>query len=108
LGPFRAIKSDGSFQSNILEGFARGADESFDAHCTIKPLALICKLVHLFVPNSDSNVIVDPFAGSGTTLVAAKRLGYPFVGIEIERKYVDLIKKRLRSAQQELWDPCVS
>jgi site-specific DNA-methyltransferase (adenine-specific) len=95
LGPFRTINKDGSFQSNILEGFCKGDEESFDAHCTIKPLALIRKLIGFFVPNSSQNIILDPFAGSGTTLVAAKQLGCPYVGVEIEKSYVALIKKRL-------------
>jgi DNA modification methylase len=44
--------------------------------------------------NPDS-IILDPFAGSGTTLVAAKQLGRKFIGIEIEPKYVEICKQRL-------------
>jgi site-specific DNA-methyltransferase (adenine-specific) len=95
LGPFKTINRDGSFQSNILEGFSKGEEESFDAHCTIKPLALVRRLIELFVPKSADNVVLDPFAGSGTTLVAARELGYRYVGIEIEKAYIRLIKKRL-------------
>lgn len=95
LGPFKAINKDGSFQSNILEGFSKGEDESFDAHCTIKPLGLIKRLIEMFVPHSENNIVLDPFAGSGTTLVAARQLGYPYVGIEIEKSYIRLINKRL-------------
>lgn len=95
LGPFKAINKDGSFQSNILEGFSKGDDESFDAHCTTKPLGLIRRLIELFVPKKPGNIVLDPFAGSGTTLVAAKELGHPYVGIEIEKSYIRLIKKRL-------------
>lgn len=95
LGPFKTINKDGSFQSNILEGFAKGEDEFFDAHCTIKPLGLIQRLIELFVPKNTDNIILDPFAGSGTTLVAAKELGYSYLGIEIENSYIKLIRKRL-------------
>jgi len=95
LGPFKTINKDGSFQSNILEGFSKGDDESFDAHCTVKPLALIRRLIELFVPKNPRNIVLDPFAGSGTTLVAARELGYSYVGIEIEESYIRLIKKRL-------------
>ena len=95
LGPFKTINKDGSFQSNVLEGFSKGDEESFDAHCTIKPLSLIRRLIELFVPRNPGNIVLDPFAGSGTTLVAAKELGYRYVGIEIEKSYIRLIKKRL-------------
>ena len=95
LGPFKTINKDGSFQSNILEGFSKGEDECLDAHCTIKPLGLLRKLIELFVPKKAGNIVLDPFAGSGTTLVAAKELGYPYIGIEIEDSYIRLIKRRL-------------
>ena len=86
---------DGSFQSNILEGFARAKEQESTGHCTTKPLALIEKLVQMLVPKSPSNVVLDPFAGSGTTLLACKNLGIPYVGIEISQEYVELAKKRL-------------
>lgn len=95
LGPFKTINKDGSFQSNILEGFSKGENEIFDTHCTIKPLGLVRRLIDFFVPKSPHNIVLDPFAGSGTTLVAAKQLGYPYMGIEIEKTYIALINKRL-------------
>jgi len=101
LGPFKTINRDGSFQSNILEGFAKGEVDAFDAHCTIKPLGLIKKLIESFVPKTAQNIILDPFAGSGTTLVAAKQLDYPYIGIEIEESYLPLITKRLLDMESD-------
>ena len=95
LGPFKAILADGSFQSNILEGFSKGRDEKLDEHCTIKPVALIRKLIELFVPQNGNHIVLDPFAGTGTTLVAAMELGHEAVGIEIEQRYCSIIRKRL-------------
>jgi DNA modification methylase len=40
-------------------------------------------------------VIIDPFAGSGTTLLAAKNCGHEYVGIEISEQYCQICKERL-------------
>lgn len=67
-----------------------------DGHPTPKPLAWMKVLIDLVTEPGD--VVIDPFAGSGTTLVAARDAGRRAVGIEIEEKYCELIVKRL--AQQ--------
>ncbi len=95
IGVMKAVNSDGSFQSNILEGFARSKSDDFNTHSTVKPLGLMMKLIELLVPQSGANVVLDPFAGSGTTLVAAAALGYPYLGIEVVPEYVQIIEKRL-------------
>jgi site-specific DNA-methyltransferase (adenine-specific) len=97
VGVFKTLNKDGSFQSNIFENFSnKSKEEKFD-HCTVKPLTLIKKLIDTLVPKSIENVILDPFAGSGTTLIAAKELGFKYIGIEIESNYIPIIKKRLNN-----------
>lgn len=66
-------------------------------HPTTKPLQLIKDLVWLFSEEGDT--VLDCFAGSGTTLRAAKDLGRKAIGIEIEERYVEIAIKRL---QQEV------
>jgi site-specific DNA-methyltransferase (adenine-specific) len=68
-------------------------------HLTEKPLPLIDELVGLF--SDEGDLILDPFMGSGTTLVAAKQLGRRAIGIEIEEKYAEIAAKRLA---QEVFD----
>ncbi|MEG4804761.1 site-specific DNA-methyltransferase [Microcoleus sp. ARI1-B5] len=85
----------GGFQSNILEGIQRDKNEDFNVHCTVKPIALMRKLVEIFVPRLEDSILIDPFAGSGTTLLAAKELGISYVGVEIVPDYIEIINKRL-------------
>ena len=95
IGLFHASNEDGSFQSNIFENIPRDKDDQENIHCTVKPLALMEKLIDLFVPSSENHIVLDPFAGSGTTLVAAKKAGCSYLGIEIVPEYVEIAKKRL-------------
>lgn len=62
-------------------------------HPTVKPQALMEWLVKM-VTREDS-LVLDPFAGSGTTLVACQTLGRDFIGIEREPKYCEIARNRL-------------
>lgn len=99
VGVFKTINPDGSFQSNILENLNKKGKSEKYKHCTVKPLMLIKKLVDALCPKSKENVIFDPFAGSGTTLLAAQELGFNFLGIEIEENYIPIIENRLKKAK---------
>ncbi|TXH49890.1 MAG: site-specific DNA-methyltransferase [Desulfurellales bacterium] len=63
-------------------------------HPTQKPMPFIRDLVERFT--ASGQIILDPFMGSGTTLVAAKNLGRKAIGIELEEKYCEIAVKRLR------------
>jgi len=60
-------------------------------HPCPKPIKLMSSLLGMF----SSNLVLDPFMGSGTTLVAAKNLGRKAIGIEIEEKYCEIAVNRL-------------
>jgi site-specific DNA-methyltransferase (adenine-specific) len=70
-------------------------------HPTMKPEPLMCELVSLFTDPGD--LILDPFGGSGTTAVAAKRLGRRCILIEREEKYCEVAAKRLRQGALDLF-----
>ena len=68
-------------------------DGSKIQHPTVKPVALMEWLVELITP--PGGVVLDPFAGSGTTLQAALNKGFTPIGIEQDADYIKLIEKRL-------------
>ena len=65
-------------------------------HPTQKPLSVLLPMVETF--SASGGVVLDPFAGSGSSLLAAKMLGRPFLGIELDAKYHAIASRRL--AQQ--------
>jgi len=62
-------------------------------HTTVKPIALMRHLVRLVTP--PNGIVLDPFAGSGTTGIAAALEGFGFVGIEREPEFVDIAEARI-------------
>jgi len=71
----------------------------FNIHRTVKPLA-ICEYIIQLTTFSESAIVLDPFVGSGTTAVAAKRLGRRFIGIDSNREYVDIAIRRLENVKR--------
>lgn len=83
-----------------LFGLCRGAERLRDengvkSHPTQKPLKLIQQI--LLSASRKGDLILDPFMGSGTTAVVAKALGRNWVGIEKEKRYVELANNRLKN-----------
>lgn len=66
-----------------------------NAHPTVKPLALMRYLVRLVTP--PGGVVLDPFAGSGTTILAAVLEGFSAIGIEREAEYCEIIRQRMEA-----------
>ncbi len=66
-------------------------------HPTTKPLALMSELVSLF--SDPDELILDPFIGSGSTLVAARMLGRRGIGWELNQEYFDIACRRLRGEE---------
>jgi site-specific DNA-methyltransferase (adenine-specific) len=76
-----------------------GAEKQFGAHPTQKPLALLERIIA--AASDAGDLVVDPFVGSGTTGIAATRMGRRFIGIDTEAKFLDLAIERYRAAQAQ-------
>lgn len=70
-----------------------------NAHPTVKPVALMRWLVRLVTP--PGGVVLDPFAGSGTTMIAALIEGFDTIGVELTDEYIQLINARCEWAANE-------
>ena len=75
-----------------------------NTHPTVKPLALVTYLVKL-VKMPEYNLVIDPFMGSGTTLLACIRLGIPCIGIDNDEKSCEIAVKRCSQEVMELAIP---
>jgi adenine-specific DNA-methyltransferase len=69
-------------------------------HPTQKPLGILIPLIKSFSYFGD--VVLDPFAGSGSTCVAAKAMGRNYVGIELDKKYHSLAVNRLNQFSEKI------
>ncbi len=89
------VERDMAYPSNVLY---MATECGYKGHPAAFPEALPDWFIRLFTDPGDT--VLDPFAGSGTTLVAASKLGRKALGIELNKEYCDLIKERLSSQGQ--------
>lgn len=81
-------------------GTPKPLEKKFGKHPTQKPIDLLKRIILASTKKGD--LIVDPFTGSSTTGLAAYFLGRNFIGIDTERKYLDLSIKRLEELEHNL------
>jgi site-specific DNA-methyltransferase (adenine-specific) len=74
----------------------RREEKAHGSHPTQKPVSLLERVIEASTP--EDALILDPFNGSGTTGVAALKLGRRYVGIDMDEKYLSLSQKRLTEA----------
>ena len=77
-------------------GAVGGVRNARFGHPTPKPVELMVSLIERCPPG----VIVDPFAGSGATLMACRRLGRRCIGVELDERYCEGAVKRLTEPEQ--------
>jgi len=89
-----------SVEKRLENGDGINASLMKNNHPTVKPIALMKYLIKLVTP--PKGIVLDPFAGSGSTLVAAKELGFNFIGIDKEEEYVKIAEARIAATKEEL------
>lgn len=91
-------KPQGAYGKFAGDGRGRQTEHQPTAnhHPTVKPIRLMEYLCRLITP--PGGIVLDPFCGSGSTGVAAKSLGFDFVGIELNAEYAEIASKRLEAS----------
>ncbi len=91
-GGLRRISGDQPFGDVIASHPTRASERAIAPHPSLKPQAFLRQIVRAVLPLGEG-VVLDPFAGSGSSLAAAEAGGYERIGIEIDPRYVALAKE---------------
>ena len=91
------LGENGRYRTNVWEypgvnTLRRGRLEELAMHPTVKPVAMVADAIKDC--SHRGGIVLDPFAGSGTTLIAAEKTGRTGCGIELDPRYVDVIIRR--------------
>ena len=86
---------------SLLTSIWRFPPERENPHPAPFPLALPIRAIYS-VMDEKKGLVIDPYCGSGTTLVAAKILEHDYIGIEISKEYVEFAENRLKNYESEL------
>ena len=93
-GGFRRPSAEKPFGDVIQSSPTRSSERDIAPHPSLKPQAFLRQLVRGILPLGEG-VLLDPFAGSGSTLAAAEALGYASIGIEKDKTYFDIARKAI-------------
>jgi site-specific DNA-methyltransferase (adenine-specific) len=93
-GALRRPSQDAPFVDVIKSSRTPRRERAIAPHPSLKPQSFLRELVYAALPLG-TGVVLDPFAGSGSTLAAANAIGYNSVGIEIDRSYVAVARRAI-------------
>lgn len=93
------IKKEGKQMRSVWAlGTPKTDEKTFGKHPTQKPIALLERIV--LAASNKGDVILDPFTGSSTTGLAAIKHGRKFLGVDLEKEYLELSKKRYKQMNE--------
>lgn len=98
-GGFRRISPDRPFGDVISSSPTRGMERAIAPHPSLKPQAFLRQVVRGVLPLG-KGVVLDPFAGSGSTLAASNAIGYESIGLERDREYFEMARRAIPALQK--------
>ena len=93
-GGFRRPSKDKPFGDVIPSSPTRKKERDLAPHPSLKPQAFLRQLVRAVLP-MEKGIILDPFAGAGSTLAAAQSVGYESIGVEKDGHYFDMAREAI-------------
>ena len=93
-GGFRRPTPDKPFGDVLASRPTRKVERDLAPHPSLKPQAFMRQVVHAALPLGEG-VLLDPFAGSGSTLAAAEAVGYASIGIERDPEFFSLAREAI-------------
>jgi site-specific DNA-methyltransferase (adenine-specific) len=93
-GGFRRLGLDRPFGDVIPSSPTRAEERRLAPHPSLKPQSYLRPLVRAALPLGEG-IILDPFAGSGSTLAACNAVGYPSIGVEKDPEYFSIAQEAI-------------
>ncbi|MCY4134940.1 MAG: DNA methyltransferase [bacterium] len=103
-GGLRRVSQDRPFGDVITSAPTRPDERQLAPHPSLKPQAFLRQVVRAILPMGEG-VVLDPFAGSGSTIAAAERLGYASAGVESDPEYLRLAEAAIPLLRD--YEPCI-
>ena len=97
-GGLRRVSENKPFGDVLPSNPPRASENRLAPHPSLKPQAFLRQLVRAALPLG-KGVVLDPFAGSGSTLAAANHIGYRSIGVELSARYLELAERAIRKLE---------
>ena len=94
-GGFRRLSADKPFGDVIESSPTRASERALAPHPSLKPQAFLRHIVRGVLPLGEG-IVLDPFAGSGSTLAAAEAVGYKSIGVEMDPHYFSIAENAIQ------------
>ncbi|GAA4741759.1 DNA-methyltransferase [Gordonia alkaliphila] len=98
-GGLRRVSDDLPFGDVIRSAPTNRRERTIAAHPSLKPQAFLRQVVRGVLP-MEKGVVLDPFAGSGSTLAAAEAVGYQSIGVERDPAYIEVAKSSIKALSE--------
>lgn len=98
----RELNSGKQMQDVWESSLTKPSEKKCGKHPTQKPMEILEKII--LSSTDEGDLILDPFNGSGTTGIVANKLNRKYIGIDLEKKYLDITIKRLIKLKEEMYE----